>query len=90
MERLIPHGGIEPDTIQNEVAQALGLYITNAGLESGLGCSAAIGIMGMIQDAMDAGDLAVIKEKVREDAVSYNKWVEEHWPHFKRKTVLRV
>jgi hypothetical protein len=87
MDRLVP---VSPGTLRDEVAKALALYLANQGMESGMCGPTAIGIMGMMQSAIDADDLSVILSEVKEDAIHYNKWIEEHHPSFTKQIVLDI
>lgn len=90
MERLIPKGGIEPDTLQFKVYRALSQYLANCGFDDVLCGSTATHIMSMMQSAIDADDLSTIIECVREDAIRYNEWIEKYHPSFKKHFVLEI
>ena len=85
MEDLVP---VSPDTPQDDVAKALSIYLGNQGLDSGMCGPTAIGVMGMMQAAIDADDLSVITSRVRADAVRYNEWIAEYHPTFEKHFVL--
>jgi len=88
MDRFIPEGGIYPDTIQSEAAEALAVYLSNAGLDEGMCLPTAIGFLGIVQRALDADDLSVVKASVRQQAIDYNRWLTEHYPHFQPHVVI--
>lgn len=86
MDRLVP---IDVDDIQSKVKEAISVYLANHGMENMSG-SAAVGIMSMMQKAIDADDISVIISEVRERAIEYNKWLEKYWPDFEKQYVLEI
>ena len=85
MDRLVP---IDVDDIQSKVKEAISVYLANHRMDIDMCGSAAVGIMSMMQKAIDADDISVIISEVRERAVERNKWLEKYWPDFEKQYVL--